>query len=75
MKKIAKEDIQKILKVVITELSSAADSPGVWISLSKNTATMLTELGRLENAEYLLAFYGVTFNGDGWFYSGLKIIF
>ena len=80
-KKIAKEDIRKMLKVVMSEISSVADSPGGWIhqdgwiSLSKNTATMLTELGRLENAEYLLAFYGVTFNRDGWFYSGLRIIF
>lgn len=80
-KKIAKEDIQKMLKVVISEISSVADSLDGWISpdgrisLSKNAAEMFGKLVQLENAEELLAFYGVTFNGDGWFYSGLRIIF
>ena len=80
-KKIAKEDIRKMLKVVITELSFAADSPGGWIhqdgwiSLSKNAAEMFNKLVKLENAEGLLAFYGVTLNRGGWFYSGLRIIF
>lgn len=75
-KKIAKEDIQTILKVVITEISSVADYPGNWVRLSKNSGEMFFELTQLESAEGLLAFYGLTFNGNDWVYSGrLRVVY